>query len=350
MNTRLFALTTALLCLAPFLASAQSPSGPAVALRVEHFIVPPATGPVTHVVVQNLRDTPYEGIVQLDLPEGWQWSPREQPVALGPEETARVPFTIEKATNLSSNTYPVTARATGPDTEEVVRKQSVVCASAPYFRPEIDGKLKEWCDALPVRFTSGDKQTTVYTYWNRRAFCLAVAVEEDAHQGPDRKTAGQPIDAIQFALAPRTAETGSADTDLTARYEFLAAGGKKPACFSLIQPGTALSTTQAQRPLPGLKLPGAEVAVKRTKGVTYYECTIPFAAMPDIRPAEGREFRFSILIHDPDGTGLRDWGEAAGLWPSQRNKYAWCNWAGAQWGKTPPYDGKIEWGLCSSIH
>ena len=67
-----------------------------------------------------------------------------------------------------------------------------------------------------------------------------------------------------------------------------------------------------------------------------------------IRPSEGREFFLSVLVHDPDGTGVRDWGEAAGLWPSQRNRMAWSLWPGADWGEKPPYDNKLHWGLCTS--
>ena len=64
----------------------------------------------------------------------------------------------------------------------------------------------------------------------------------------------------------------------------------------------------------------------------------------------GREFCFSVLVHDPDGTGLRDWGEHAGLWPGQRKRLAWCVWGGVKWSDSIPFDGKIEWGLCSSKH
>ena len=56
----------------------------------------------------------------------------------------------------------------------------------------------------------------------------------------------------------------------------------------------------------------------------------------------------AVLVHDPDGTGLRDLGEAVGLWPSQRNRFAWSRWQGASWGVEPPFDNKLEWGLCAS--
>ena len=104
------------------------------------------------------------------------------------------------------------------------------------------------------------------------------------------------------------------------------------------------------RELALLELKEAKLVVKSRQGITYYECAIPFSVMRDIKATEGREFCLSLLVHDPDGTGVRDWGEAAGLWPSQRSRLAWCDWQGARWGSEAPFDNKIEWGFCSSKH
>ena len=72
--------------------------------------------------------------------------------------------------------------------------------------------------------------------------------------------------------------------------------------------------------------------------------------MPSIRADVGREICLSFLIHDPDGTGTRDWGAATGLWPEQRNKLAWCSLGASAGSKDIHYDSKVEWGLCSSKH
>jgi hypothetical protein len=331
-----FSVTTVLFLELAMLSTSEAETP--VALRVQHFTVPPATGPVTHVLITNLQDAPYTGTVNLELLEGWEWSPAEQPVSLAAYETKAIPFTVEKASNLSANVYPVKAIATGAG-ETVVREQTVVCASAPYGKPAINGSLDDWTDSLPVAFEKDGKKTTIHTLWNRRTFYLAVAVEEEA------LTAG---DAIQFALTPSGTATGDTLDEQATRYEFLFAG--KPSCHVLAVPGMPLSTAAQPRTLDSLETLETEVAVAHENGITYYECAIPFAALKDIRPSEGREFYFSVLVHDPDGTGLRDWGESAGLSPSQRNPQAWCLWGDVQWGDTPPYDNKIEWGLCSSIH
>ncbi len=309
-----------------------------VALRVQHFTVPPATGPITHVLVANLREAPYTGTVRLELPDCWTWRPEEQAVSLAAYETQRIPFTIERAINLSANTYPVRATATGAG-ETVVREQTIVCASAPYGRPLIDGNLDDWKDSLPVSFEKNGKKTIIRTLWNRRSFYLALEVEEKAF------TTG---DAIQFAVAPFNTATGAAPEDTAARYEFLIA--HDGACYLLITPGMALSTAAQPRALDNLETLDAEAAIVHKDGTTYYECALPFSVMKNIRPSEGREFYFSVLVHDPDDTGLRDWGATAGFSPDRRNPLAWCVWGETQWGDEPPYDSKIEWGLCSSIH
>lgn len=327
---------TAVLFLGLAIVSAAGAETP-VALRVQHFTVPPATGPLIQVLVTNLQETPYTGTVQLELPENWEWSPAEKPVALEAGETKAIPFTIEKAINLQTNEYPVKATAIGAG-ETVVREQTVVCASAPYGKPTIDGDLEDWADSLPVVFEKNGKKTVIRTLWNRRTFYLAVEVEENTF------TTG---DAIQFSIAPLNTVTGTTPEDNAQRYEFLITNDSS--CYVLATPGTKLSIAAQSRSLDSLEATDAEVAIIHKAGTTCYECALPFSVLNDIRPSEGREFYFSVLVHDPDGTGLRDWGEAAGISPSQLNPLAWCLWGDVQW-ETPPYDNKIEWGLCSSIH
>ena len=188
------------------------------------------------------------------------------------------------------------------------------------------------------------------TYWDKRNFYLYVQVEEDKLYGY-KKNAAQ-VDAVQFALAPRGAVTASTPQAESQRSEFLIVDVSgmfaKDKCFQLVEPGQELSVTQEQRSLDALGLKDAQVVVKRQGKITHYECAIPFAAIPTIRPAVGREIRFSVLVHDPDGTGIRDWGKAAGLWPEQRSRFAWCIWDSVKWNDDPPYDSKVEFGLCSS--
>jgi hypothetical protein len=340
----LVASTLAALCL-PGWATADEP----VALRLESLVVAPAHSPSAVVVVANHGQDPFQGIVRINPPEGWQLSPAEQGISLAPGETKRVAFMVQRGTIRESNRYPLEASVTGAGVT-VTRRQQVVAASAPYFKPTVDGDPEEWKDAIPVTWTTSGKKTVISTYWNRRRFSLLVAVEEDHLTAYHENPGPAPFDAVQVAISPQGAKTGTRGEDEAARYEFLfASTGTGGTCFLLAEPGMKLAEGQKARALAPLEYEDAETAVSRRGGITYYECSIPFRLMRDkIRPSEGREFHLSVLVHDPDGTGIRDWGQEAGLGPCQRNRLAWSLWPGAKWGDQPPFDNKTKWGLCSS--
>jgi hypothetical protein len=296
-------------------------------------------------------DSAYQGAVALKGPEGWRIVPDRQEISLAPGETKRVSFRVEKGTTVQANSYPLVMTADGGG-QTVTRRQSVACAVAPYYSPTVDGDPKDWDHAVPVTFAVGGKSVVVSTFWSRRQFFLLARVQEDRLIPYKRDSRGDAFDCVQIALAPRGAETGASPEHSANRFEFLLAssganGGG--ACFQLAAPETPLAETQKIRPLEPLRCDQAKVAVRRIGGVSCYECSIPFQLMRrHIEPVEGREFRLSVLVHDPDGTGVRDWGEAAGLWPWQRNALAWSRFEGARWGSQPPYDSKLPWGFYSS--
>ena len=324
--------------------------GEPVALRVENLTVLPSTGPLAMVKIRNLQQTPYQGTVTLKAPEGWRIAPTRRDVTLAPGETKRVPFNIERGLNRDANRYPFEVTAVGGGAT-VLGRQDVFCASAPYFKPMIDGDPAEWKDAIPVTSTTGGKRTTVSTYWNRKEFALLVAVEEDRLIAYDEK-AGGAFDAVQVAIAPQGSVTGTSVAGTATRWEFLlvsTGSDGRGKCFQLAQPEMKLADAQAARKLGPLKYEKARVAVRRQGTITCYECAIPWQPMREaILPGEGREFCLSVLVHDPGGAGIRDLGDAVGLWPSERNRLAWSHWEGATWGSQPPWDNKLEWGLCAS--
>lgn len=320
-----------------------------VALRVENLLVSPSHGPLARVLVANRMSSEYRGTVRLIAPAGWRVVPDRRDVRVAPGAVERVAFNVERGEYVESNRYRLEAVADGAGTS-VRWQQTIVAATAPYFKPVIDGRPEEWNEAIPVRFTTGGKQTTISTYWNRTQFSLLVAVEEDQLVG--YQADGRPFDAVQISLAAAGSATGAKPEQPAARYEFLlvwTGSGTAGKCYQLAGPATRLSETLAIRKLEGLECDKAQLAVRREGRVTYYECGLPMKAMrAEIPPGEGREFCLSLLVHDPDGTGLRDWGAAVGLWPWQRTRLAWSLWPGAVWGREPPYDNRVEWGMCAA--
>ena len=99
-------------------------------------------------------------------------------------------------------------------------------------------------------------------------------------------------------------------------------------CFQLLRPGDKIAGASKDKPLGPSQIKDAKVVVKHSKGLTVYECSIPLSLMPDLKPMTGRDYQMSFLVHDPDGTGIRDLGQVSGLWEVQRNKFAWVSWQG----------------------
>jgi len=332
-------VTAACLC-AALAEEAPAPKTPPVALRADNIIVPPNTGPVSGLKVMNLKDAPYSGKVTVELPAGWKADKTEFDVALKPNETKHFAFALEKATASSAHVYPYTITAVGGG-QTVVSQQKVICATSPYVKPKIDGDLAEWLnDAVPVTFICRDKTTVVRTFWNKRNFCLSVEVQEDKFDPGS--------DAIQFALASGKASTGKSGDDKTARYEYLIVGGK---CCLLTKPGTPLGETQKAAAPPAEPVGKSVVAIKREKDVTRYEISVPIRPMrKELKPTIGREYRFGLIVHDPDGTGVREMASVANPLPGACSKFAWTKWVGAKFPEKPLLDSKLEWGFCTSIH
>ena len=148
-----------LVAAAVFVGGCEQPAGidgAAIELRAEHLTVSPSTGPVTHVLVRNLGGRAYKGTVRAKFPPGWKMDPASRTVTIPAGRTARLPFAIERGTDAADNAYPVelSASAAAGGAEPVTRRQTIVCASAPYGKPTIDGKLDDWSGAIPVTFTT----------------------------------------------------------------------------------------------------------------------------------------------------------------------------------------------------
>jgi hypothetical protein len=316
-----------------------------VSVWISGFPVSPSHMPVLYVDVHNFQETEQGLYVRLDLPEGWEYQPERQQVKIPAGETLRVPFSVTKGVYREENRYPVGVELVVRTSKERFERE-VRCTSAPYLKPAIDGKTDDWDDTIPVSWEKDGKTTTISTAWSRRNFFVLVAVEEDRW-----KPAGQKArDAVQLAIAPKRARTGTEPEDPVARYEYLLlSDGETASLNRLATPETpSLAVTAESRDPEELPEAAGEVKIWHTDGVTYYECAIAMRSIREIRPGAGREFCFSLLVHDPDGTGLRDWGEAVDLPKHYRRPLAWSRWQGDAIGENGAMDNKIPWGMCSS--
>ncbi|MCX6897420.1 MAG: hypothetical protein NT105_01850 [Verrucomicrobia bacterium] len=323
----LFCLAVSIFCASQRIPAAAEP----LRVRMENFIVTPSTGPLVNVHVQNRSDRAVNAVLRVRWPEGWKGAPGEQTVSVGPNAMAKAAFTVEKAIDLAVNRYAVVVEARAGDVT-VTRTQHVICATAPYLKPQVDGKLDDWKDAVPITFATASKATTVMTCWNRKQFCVAVRAEQ--------LKGG----AVQFSLAPEAGEKPG-------RYEFVVVAPEQdgPAkCFLLMRPGDDLKLAAQSRALEGLECGDVQAATARDGGAMCFEIAVPVKLVPELQPTPGRPFRFSLLVHEAGG--LRDLGAVMNLWDDQRHPQSWSRWKGAAFGPTPPFDSNIEFGFSSSIH
>ena len=326
----------------PIRAADDSP----VAVRAEMLTVTPATGPVMHVLVKNISNRDFTGSLTVQFPEGWKVNRTSQPIHAASGQTLRLPFAIEKGINSPDNFYPLAIVVASGQGRSWIFRQTIVCASAPYLPITIDGQVDDWKDSIPVTFVTQGKKTILRTAYTRRSLFLWVSVEQDLHQ-PQQSGQDKPFDAVQIAVGSRDAVSPTQAGEKLGHFEFLltGSGDNTGKCYILGKPDDVRS--EGMLGIDGRELSTARLAVFRRDGWTNYECSIPLKAMPGIEPEPGREFCLSILVHEAQG-GLRDWGHAAGLWPEQRNRWAWVDWKGGFRVPTPPCDNAIEWGFCSS--
>jgi len=346
----IFALISAISILSAGTLTVAAETDTPAEIRIENLTLPPANLPLVMVQVKNMTDAPLTGELAIDVPESWRMAATTKPVELEAGATDRVAFAVEKGSTLSINRYPIGATLTVGD-KEITTSRTVVAAAAPYYKPTVDGETDDWNDAIPVRFSADEDvpTTIVSTYWNRRTFYVLVEVEEE--KLITRGDAPQ-FDAVQIAIAPRKTVTGTEPTDTSERFEFLVVptGDGAGTCYRLASPGDTLADTQVASELTDeQEEPRSEVAVARRDGKTIYEVGISFTPIRStISPSEGREFRMSLLVHDPDGTGVRDWGASVGLKPGPNSQYSWSRWTGEKGSAKDYCDSKTSWGMCSS--
>lgn len=320
-------LVALIVCVSQKSASADEP----LRVRMENFVVTPSTGPVVNVHVQNRSAHAVSAVVRVRWPDGWKGAPAEQTVNVGPNATAKAAFTVEKAVDVAANRYTIVVEARAGDVT-VTRTQQVVCATAPYLKPQVDGKLDDWKDAVPITFATAGKTTTAMTCWNRKQFCVAVRA--------DQMKAG----TVQFALAPEAGEKPG-------RYEFVVIAPEQdgPAkCLLLTRPGDDLKLAGQSRALEGIECGDVQASATREGEATCFEIAVPVKLVPELQPTPGRPFRFSLLVHEAGD--LRDLGTVMNLWDDQRQPQSWSRWKGAAFGSTPPFDSNVEFGFSSSIH
>lgn len=278
-----------------FLIAAVSYAGD---VRVRSFTVNPSTGPLGSVDV-------YDGRVEkvtIAPPEGWTIEP-----AVLDTSSGSAPFRIVKARELPENAYVFTVNG---------QPQTISVASAPYGKLKIDGRAeKMWEDGIPLSWKTNGKNTVLRMFWTEDTVYVAIEAEGE-------------IKGAQLFFGVRRKDGTEICHELV-----LPVKGK---CIQLS--GVVAGAADA-----------VEIQSRTRKGQTVLEAAIPVELLKGIRFDAGREFYFSMLVHDADGT-VRDLGERLNRPESARKAGFWHVWSEANCSGQSVFDGWSVFGCCSSIH
>jgi len=299
-------------------------------LRIASLVLSPEQKPNIEVVAE----TPINGTLSLAPPEGWKIVP---PTITAVADQKRFVFTVVEGRPNEKNSYPISVTVQRHDGTVLQHRQNVCVATAPNSSLVIAGPndqgnaVESWDHAIPCSVTVHGKPIRIHTVWNRKRLCLLVEINdvEFVHAKND-----QPFTAVQIALG-----AVRSDKTLGELYQFLLFADE-------IGRGHLVSLKNADSPPSLPDIDASQTFVWKHENTLRWETAIPFAAIPAIKPGEGRELTLSFLIHDAANKTVLDWGQTCLLTNESVEK--WCRWKGDSIGNTILTVPRSEWGLCSS--
>ena len=301
-------------------------------LRVANLLLSPEQKPNIEV----LFESPVDGVVSLVAPEGWRIVP-ETITAVTNQK--RFVFTVAQGKPNETNVYPISVVVRHSDGTTLHHTQKVHVATAPNSNLEVAGPNDQgvaagnWGHAIPYSVDLKNNRIHIHAVWNRRHLSLLVGID-DMNLIPAEKDS--PFTAVQIAL-------GSVRSDKTfgELHQFL---------LFADETGTgrfiALQDNQGDSPQNMPNVDASQIFVWQHEKTVWFEAAIPFAAIPAIRPGEGRELTLSFLVHEAENKTVLDWGRNC-LLPNE-NLEKWFRWKGNYIGNAELAVPRSEWGLCSS--
>ena len=207
-------------------------------------------------------------------------------------------------------------------------------------KPEIDGNLEEWGEALDVDMDQewqfdnlgkacnlpfwknsewkgkNDLSGKARLMWDKDYLYFACRVLDDKHVNNSAGGLNWKGDSIQFALLT---EVGSG-----AMYEWCFANDIKGDEILLGSIPQQIEITKV------LDKGTVKFATKKVEGGLNYEVAIPWSMVPEIKPAIGKTIPCAVMINEDDGSG----------------RYTWIQWFG---GLATPTKGKKLFGRITFV-
>ncbi|MBI2302241.1 MAG: hypothetical protein HYU66_25340 [Armatimonadetes bacterium] len=274
----------------------------------------PGTPDRLAVRVANLSAQSCDGSIRLVCPvtRGLRPAVFEAPFrALAAGETGEL--LVDLPAPDPADTYPCQASVTTSAGVRAERRRSLVFAGARQAAIQVDGKLDDWGNDLPLRIgllsgergdpqdgpptSDADLSARAGVRWDAGNLYLAVEVRDDVHRNGSRDGALWDGDSIQFGFTADPDHEGAAASEWGAA---LTAQGPQGWCWRNV---TGQPTGPVDLPL----------AVVRGDGVTVYELAIPWSRLSGIKPVAGTWFGLGLVVNEQD-TAERGWyGWHAGI-------------------------------------
>jgi len=299
-------------------------------LRVANLLLSPEQKPNIEVVFE----TPPDGSVSLGAPDGWKIVPE---TIAASEGRKRLVFTVAQGRPSEKNSYDLSVEVQRNDGTTLQHTQQVHVATAPNSTLDAIGPnehgvaAEDWNQAIPYAVLVGGKNVRIHSVWNRKQLCLLVGVEGMKLMPAETDS---PFTAVQIAIG-----SIRSDKALGELYQFLLFA-------DATDKGRLVSLKDGDAPQDFSATSASKAFVWQQEETVWFETAIPFAAIPAVKPGEGREFTLSFLIHDAENSAVLDWGRNC-LLPNE-NGEKWARWKGDSIGKTILSAPRSEWGLCSS--
>jgi len=309
-------------------------------LRIANLLLSPEQKPNVEVV----SDVPLDGMVSLTAAEGWKIVPETIDATDGQK---RFVFTVAQGRPNEKNSYDLTVEVRRSDGSTLRHARQVHVATAPNSNLDVAGPndhgvaAGDWSHAIPYFTSIDDTNIQIHSVWNRRRLCLLVGVDgmklvPATTVSPD--SPDSPFTAVQIAIG-----SVRSDKSFGELYQFLLFADATGGGHLIALPGEdsfgIFSNDDATKTF-----------VWKHGKTLWFETAIPFAAIPAIRPGEGRELTLSFLIHDAENSAVLDWGRNC-LLPNENDEKSsekWIRWKRNSIGDTVLTAPRSEWGLCSS--
>ena len=306
-----------------------------------------ATAPgsaAVRVRLQNVGIGAQRGTVELDVPRSWKLAQDKYDVNLAEGESKTYEFRL-----LETTASGIAPRRDGDPFRVIVRADNrydwrfdapvaTALNVAPGARPNVDGDLSDWRDAIWMDAGPNDAKVKAKLAfkWDAQTLYLAAQVRESAVSPRRVEETSYDFwrghDALQIAFGTSdTPETAPArapfrDSDLgflIAPFGQSGSGQYDGRVLKLWGQDVGFNRAP-DRVRWGGQVPGSTCAIARDErgGVTTYEAAIPLSALPGIDPKQLAQrddiVRFGWLLHNDEGETL-DWGRENGNFPWWEN-------------------------------